>query len=231
MKCRRAKQLIFDFRDGMIGDQDRIALEQHLNACSPCDEYATSMAKSLDLLHRVEPVKLDDNFAWKVRLRIARERNALAEAAASHTPWYRSFNVGYAVSAASAFAVVLFAGYFAVGSLMPAPAGNGFANPTPILTNDNLNNVVLPPAERRSAVSLRPTGSINHLGNFVSGAGTSTTQPGFDNSPGSLIEDTSNIDVNALRAELENSHQALDALNDALNDCKSSCAGSSTHQE
>ena len=61
MKCRRAKKLIFDFIDGMIGDQDRIALEEHLGLCPSCDKMATGLAKSLDLLHAVPQVLPDDN--------------------------------------------------------------------------------------------------------------------------------------------------------------------------
>ena len=66
MKCRRAKNLIFDFIDGMIGEQDRIALETHLTECTSCESMATSLSKSLNLLHSVPQVQPSDNFNWKV---------------------------------------------------------------------------------------------------------------------------------------------------------------------
>jgi predicted anti-sigma-YlaC factor YlaD len=37
MKCHRAKNFIFDFLDGVLTDSDRIALEEHLNACKACE--------------------------------------------------------------------------------------------------------------------------------------------------------------------------------------------------
>lgn len=110
MKCRRAKTLIFDFIDGMIDDKDRISLEQHLSECKSCEVMASGMTASLDLLHRVPPVQPDENFTWKVRLRLARERHLMPDPSAQRT-WLRSWNRRFALSAASTLVVVLTAGY------------------------------------------------------------------------------------------------------------------------
>ena len=91
MHCRRAKKLIYDFIDGMIGDQDRISLEQHLSECNTCEAMATGLSKSLDLLHRVPPVEPSENFTWKVRLRLARERNAPRESTGLQKVWASKF--------------------------------------------------------------------------------------------------------------------------------------------
>lgn len=111
MKCRRAKTLIFDFVDGMITDQDRLGLEQHLASCGSCDDMASSLARSLDLLHRVEPQELDENFNWKVRLRLAREKAAIPDTGGERV-WIRSWNRRFAMSAAAAFVTIVAAGYF-----------------------------------------------------------------------------------------------------------------------
>jgi len=115
MNCRRAKKLIYDFIDGVIADQDRLTLEQHLGACGSCEKMASGLSRSLDLLHRVAPEELDENFTWKVRLRLARERNALAKDAVSHTTWMRSWNTRFAFSALSALVIVIAVGYFSFG--------------------------------------------------------------------------------------------------------------------
>ncbi len=118
MNCRRARKLINDFIDGMIAEQDRLILEQHLGACGSCEKMASGLSRSLDLLHRVAPEELDENFTWKVRLRLARERNALAKDYVSHTSWVRSWNTRFAFSALSTLVVVIAVGYFSFG-----PAG------------------------------------------------------------------------------------------------------------
>lgn len=115
MNCRRARKLINDFIDGMIADHDRLTLEQHLGACGSCEKMAAGLSRSLDLLHRVVPEELDENFTWKVRLRLARERNALARESVSHTSWVRSWNTRFAFSALSTLVVVIAVGYFSFG--------------------------------------------------------------------------------------------------------------------
>jgi hypothetical protein len=116
MKCRRAKTLIYDFIDGMIGDQDRVALEMHLTECKSCESMATSLSKSLDLLHSVPQVQPSDNFNWKVRLGITQARNAMASDTATERTWMRSWNIRFAFSAISTFVVVATSGYFLLRS-------------------------------------------------------------------------------------------------------------------
>jgi hypothetical protein len=117
MKCRRAKALIFDFIDGIIREQDRLGLEQHLGECRECERVANGLRQSLDALHRLEPEAPDANFTWNVRLRINKERNALSDAAASHRHWLLAWNRRFALSAVTAFAVVAAAGFMISRSL------------------------------------------------------------------------------------------------------------------
>jgi hypothetical protein len=123
MKCRRAKTLIFDFIDGMIGDQDRVALETHLTECTSCESMAASLSKSLDLLHSVPQVQPSDNFNWKVRLGITHARNAAVTDIATERAWLRSWNVRFAFSAISTFVVVATTGYFLTRSSI-VPGGD-----------------------------------------------------------------------------------------------------------
>lgn len=107
MKCRRARKLIFDYMDGMISDRDRIGLERHLGECRSCETMAAGLSKSLDLLHRLPPVEPGENFNWKLRLRLAKERNASRADAGSLLRWW---NTRFALSALSTFVVVVVAG-------------------------------------------------------------------------------------------------------------------------
>jgi hypothetical protein len=110
MKCRRAQHLLFDFIDGMSNETLRAELDRHLGECPACEQFAAEMTRSLSLLRRAPRETLDENFNWRVRLAIHRERSAVRSAAASTSAWARAWNVRYAAGAGIAFAVVLVAG-------------------------------------------------------------------------------------------------------------------------
>jgi hypothetical protein len=112
MKCRRAKHLVFDFIDGVIADSDRISLEQHLNECESCEAFTSQVSRSLDLLHRAPEEIPSDNFNWKVRLKIAREKNLLSEAITAQRNLFKTWNLRFATSALSTFLLMLAGGYF-----------------------------------------------------------------------------------------------------------------------
>jgi len=117
MRCRQAKKLIFDYIDGVISESDRVGLENHLSECGACEETASSLARSLDFLHRVPSAAPSENFNWKLRLRLAREKSAWREAAESLSTWQRAWNARFGVAALSAFALVLAAGFVFLNSL------------------------------------------------------------------------------------------------------------------
>jgi hypothetical protein len=68
------------------------------------------MTSSLALLRRVPVEPVDENFNWKVRLAIHREKNAALERVASANAWVRAWNMRYAMSTGLAFAAVLVVG-------------------------------------------------------------------------------------------------------------------------
>jgi predicted anti-sigma-YlaC factor YlaD len=93
MNCRRARHLLFDFFDGVSNEALRAEVDRHLGECQDCDRFASEMTRSLALLRRVPMEPLDENFNWKVRLAIHREKNAALERAASANAWVRAWNV------------------------------------------------------------------------------------------------------------------------------------------
>jgi hypothetical protein len=137
MKCRNAKNLIFEFIDGLEDDTKRLELEKHLAGCGECDKFATQLTRSLDLLHRAPREETSDNFAWKVRLKLNQERNAVRERHSSYGVIVRSWNLRYATAAVAAAAVVLVGGLAVLqnglGPVSPAsdsPSSSTAAEPT-----------------------------------------------------------------------------------------------------
>jgi hypothetical protein len=138
MRCRHAEKLIFDYIDGMISESDRLGLERHLSECRKCEATSSAVARSLGLLHRRPKAEPSENFNWKLRLRLSRERNAWRGSAEAESFWPRAWRSRFALGAASAFAVVLGAGFvflrFAGGpgavspNFVVQPASNGSTN-------------------------------------------------------------------------------------------------------
>jgi len=122
MNCRRARNLLFDFFDGLSNDTLRAEVDRHLGECPDCERFASEMTRSLALLRHAPVEPLDENFNWKVRLAIHRERNAALSRAQSAGAWVRMWNVRYAISGGLAFAAVLVAGTLVLRSgSVPAP--------------------------------------------------------------------------------------------------------------
>ncbi len=110
MRCRQAKKLLFDYIDGVISESDRVGLEHHLTECRVCETMASSLSRSLDLLHRLPSASPSENFNWKLRLRMAKAKNAWRDALESEHAWQRRWNARFAVGAVSAFLAVLVGG-------------------------------------------------------------------------------------------------------------------------
>jgi anti-sigma factor RsiW len=110
MNCRRARNLLFDFFDGFSSEPLRAEVERHLAECAECEKFASEMTRSLALLRHTPVEPLDENFNWKVRLAIHREKSAELSRARTANAWVRRWNVRYAVSGGLAFGAVLLAG-------------------------------------------------------------------------------------------------------------------------
>jgi len=114
MNCRRARQLLFDFVDGMSHEVSRADLDRHLGECVECERFAAELTKSLALIHQAPMETLDENFNWKVRLAIHRERNQARSRTEASSAWARAWSRRYALSAGVMFGVVLVVGAVAL---------------------------------------------------------------------------------------------------------------------
>ena len=235
MKCRRAKSLIYDFIDGVIDDRSRIALEQHLRECKTCEDLSVGLASSLDLLHRAEPVEPDKNFTWKVRLRLARERNALVDPVVSQRSWARSWTRRFAMGALPAFVLVLGATYFvSKTSFVQTPA----SVPLSRLTQEPRENGVAQPTvagetRRPEVISSRSTVGERFVTNNPPG------HRGEDQ--GVLRKDAEPLDLDSLMIQyrlstlqarrLWGAKEQIDLLNEKLRECGQRCGGDHNDRE
>jgi len=225
MKCRRAKGLIHDFIDGVIGDPDRIALEQHLGACPSCETMATSLSKSLDLLHRLPAEPLDENFTWKVRLRLARARNAADTDVEVQRGWLKAWNTRFALSAAAMFVAVVGVGYFAAGSLV-LPTGG------PVETPQVTRQQQTPAAQPMNTARNQPT-TFDRMGPGLQPTPVSTGGDQMNTTGTGLLDEQPLSNLDSLRTEFYKSRLAneqvkllLDQvhhLQSELRSCESEC--------
>jgi hypothetical protein len=116
MRCRSARKLVFEFIDGLTDDARRLELERHLSECTECEKLASQLTRSLDLLHRAPLETPQENFGWKVRLKLNQERNAVQERGLPTGALFRSWNRRYAAAAGAAFVAVVAAGLLAFDS-------------------------------------------------------------------------------------------------------------------
>jgi hypothetical protein len=132
--------------DGLPSEKLRLDLETHLAQCAGCEKQADSLKRSLELLHKAPVESVDENFNWKVRLAVHKERSAMQQRAASQGGVLRAWNVRYGVSAVAGVVAVVAAGWLAVqwggpglfDSRVEMPAGAPLAvnrlDPTPNTT-------------------------------------------------------------------------------------------------
>jgi hypothetical protein len=171
MKCRRAKQLVFDFLDNVIADSDRISLENHLNECESCETFTSQVSRSLDLLHRAPEETPSDNFNWKVKLKIAQEKNRMSDAITAQSNLFKTWNLRFSLSAISSFVLILASGYFIWSSGwladLKAPGGttqDRFAQVQQNKTTSQPNNYANGPAGRNTPQRSLVTSVSNRSG-------------------------------------------------------------------
>lgn len=224
MKCRRARKLIYDFIDGMIGDQDRIALETHLGDCPSCEDMASGLSRSLDLLHRAPQAEVDDNFNWKVRLAIQQAKHSAGADVTYSRSWIRSWNLRFALSAVSTFVIVSATGYMLAKSNF-SPRSSGL-----IATTFQSTNATTPSSVDNSGAPDYSGPGIPD-GSFVGPTLTSTGSPDRATASSGLISEAPAINVDSLTSQFHKSRiaaeklrrleQQVDVLQSELHACES----------
>ena len=65
--CRDLVDKLLLFKDGELGDHETELLRQHLHLCAPCLELLHSYDEVIEVLHRLEPVRLPDGLLDRLR--------------------------------------------------------------------------------------------------------------------------------------------------------------------
>jgi hypothetical protein len=191
MRCRRARQLLFDFVDGAGNESLRAQLDRHLGECGDCERFAAEMSRCLALVRRAPVEPLDENFNWKVRLAVHRERNALRSRSATASAWARAWNLRYALSSGLAFAAVL-----VVGAVVVLQGDGGARSPSRAVQGDALTQVGVE-APLRSLVP-RPGGAPSrNAGNRLVALGESARESASA-SPGAIDESQTDARIDSL---------------------------------
>jgi anti-sigma factor RsiW len=60
LSCQELVELVTDYLEGALPRAQRVAFEQHLQACDGCDAYLEQMRTMLDVLGRIDGDDLDD---------------------------------------------------------------------------------------------------------------------------------------------------------------------------
>ena len=83
MRCTKSRKNISLALDGMLPNEDTLAMEEHLALCADCRGYRDELLMGSRIL-RATAAEPSDAFEWKLQLKL---NQALQEAAAARTPW------------------------------------------------------------------------------------------------------------------------------------------------
>ncbi len=74
MRCKKARELYFSNRDGMLEERDKLKLQKHLDNCEECSRFVAEMNSCLDMLQQIPQSSPSDEFEWNVKRRIMQEK-------------------------------------------------------------------------------------------------------------------------------------------------------------
>jgi anti-sigma factor RsiW len=63
--CRRARNALSDYIDGRLADEEREAVEHHLERCAGCTREIESLRSTVEILHQVPDVALPRSFVLR----------------------------------------------------------------------------------------------------------------------------------------------------------------------
>lgn len=69
--CRRVGALLLQFRDGELADDEIAFVREHLHKCPPCVGIFNSYEEVVDVLHRLQPVKMPEGLMERMKRKIA----------------------------------------------------------------------------------------------------------------------------------------------------------------
>lgn len=109
MRCAKVRDYYLRNRDGLLNEVDKMKLEEHMDRCASCAEFAREMDRCLDLLVDLPEASPSENFEWNLKRAILHEKTRMMR---------RQFSVSFGdwrwgmkfVTSAAAAAIVIIAG-------------------------------------------------------------------------------------------------------------------------
>jgi len=70
MDCRQVAENLLLFGDGALSPEDTESLRQHLHLCPPCITLFESYEQLVEVLHRLQPVKMPPDFLSRMKQKL-----------------------------------------------------------------------------------------------------------------------------------------------------------------
>jgi anti-sigma factor RsiW len=67
MTCRKVAEILIDFVDGALPDDQRASLERHLSDCPPCAIFMQTYHETIRLTHSLPDEPLPPEFACRLK--------------------------------------------------------------------------------------------------------------------------------------------------------------------
>ncbi len=109
MRCSKVRDSYLKNRDGLLNEVEKMKLEEHMDRCSSCAEFARGMDRCLDLLADLPEMSPSENFEWNLKRAILHEKTKIMRRRSNVSFGDWRWGMKFVTSAAAA-AVVIIAG-------------------------------------------------------------------------------------------------------------------------
>lgn len=72
LTCRKVAEILIDYVDGTLADEDRSILERHLCGCVPCAIYMQTYHETIRITHSLPDAPLPPEFSCRLKSMIDR---------------------------------------------------------------------------------------------------------------------------------------------------------------
>jgi hypothetical protein len=69
--CKRVADLLLQFRDGSLSEEDVQFVREHLHLCPPCVGIFDSYEEVIDVLQRLQPICMPEGLLERMRRKVA----------------------------------------------------------------------------------------------------------------------------------------------------------------
>lgn len=73
MHCRDVAEKLLLFRDGDLPESETQFLREHLHMCPPCADLFRSYEEAVEVLRRLDPVKMPDGLLDRLKRKLSGE--------------------------------------------------------------------------------------------------------------------------------------------------------------